>query len=129
MVLGAIILIFSIGRFEFMASFFHYSRTKRHFIWDRKVDACRQFEIGGKTYGHVLDPRSGTPSEGMTSVTVCAPDCTTADALSTAVFVAGTGLAEKLASENPALGFFLLENDPEAEPLVLGAMKNKLIAD
>ena len=89
----------------------------------------RKFEIGGKTYGHVLDPRSGTPSEGMTSVTVCAPDCTTADALSTAVFVAGTGLAEKLASENPALGFFLLENDPEAEPLVLGAMKNKLIAD
>lgn len=89
----------------------------------------RKFEMGGVTYGHVLDPRSGAPSEGMTSVTVCAPDCTTADALSTAVFVAGPGLAEKLARENPSLGFFLLEKDPEAEPLVLGAMKNKLVTD
>jgi thiamine biosynthesis lipoprotein len=89
----------------------------------------RRFEMDGKTYGHVLDPRSGAPSEGMTSVTVCAPDCTTADALSTAVFVAGPGLAEKLARENPSLGFFLLEKDPEAEPLVLGAMKNKLVTD
>lgn len=89
----------------------------------------RKFEMDGKTYGHVLDPRSGYPSEGMTSVTVCAPDCTTADALSTAVFVAGAGLAEKLARENPSLGFFLLEKDPEAEPVVLGAMKHKLITD
>jgi thiamine biosynthesis lipoprotein len=89
----------------------------------------RKFEMDGKTYGHVLDPRSGNPSEGMTSVTVCAPDCTTADALSTAVFVAGAGLAEKLALENPSLGFFLLEKDPEAEPLVLGAMKNMLVTD
>lgn len=89
----------------------------------------RKFELDGKTYGHVLDPRSGTPSESMTSVTVCAPDCATADALSTAVFVAGPELAEKLVRENPSLGFFLLEKDPEAEPVVLGAMKNKLITD
>jgi hypothetical protein len=38
-------------------------------------------------------------------------------------------LAEKLALENPSLGFFLLEKDAEAEPLVLGAMKNMLVTD
>lgn len=40
---------------------------------------------------HTMDPRSGTPlRNGVASVTVVAPDCTTADALATALMVLGT---------------------------------------
>jgi thiamine biosynthesis lipoprotein len=44
--------------------------------------------------GHLLDPATGKPSSFQGSVTVLAPDATTADALSTALFVMGpeTGL-------------------------------------
>lgn len=47
------------------------------------------FRHGGKRYGHILDPRTGWPVEGMLSVTVLAPTAAEADALSTAFFVIG----------------------------------------
>ena len=47
------------------------------------------FEIQGKRYSHILDPRSGEPAQGLASVTVIAPSATESDALSTAVFVLG----------------------------------------
>ncbi len=89
----------------------------------------KKFEVDGKTFGHVLDPRSGFPSEALDSATVFAPDSATADALSTAVFVAGKGLAEKLAKDDPSLGFLLLEKTHGEKPLVLGALKDMLISD
>ncbi|NIQ11359.1 MAG: FAD:protein FMN transferase, partial [Gammaproteobacteria bacterium] len=38
---------------------------------------------------HILDPRSGYPAEGLVSVTVVHHNAATADAASTALFVAG----------------------------------------
>ncbi len=87
----------------------------------------KKFEVAGKTYGHVLDPRSGYPSNGLDSATVFAPDSATADALSTAVFVSGMELAEKLTMDNPSLGFLLLEKTKGERPIVLGAMKDILV--
>jgi thiamine biosynthesis lipoprotein len=49
----------------------------------------RFWEIGGKRYSHILDPRTGWPTEPLASVTVIAPTATESDALSTAVYVAG----------------------------------------
>jgi thiamine biosynthesis lipoprotein len=43
----------------------------------------------GRRYGHVLDPRTGWPAEGVLSCTVLAPTAAAADALSTAFFVMG----------------------------------------
>jgi len=43
----------------------------------------------GVAIGHILDPRDGRPARDFGSVTVWAPDATTADALSTALFVMG----------------------------------------
>ena len=43
----------------------------------------------GKRYGHILDPRTGMPVEGMLSAVVLAPTAALADALSTAFFVIG----------------------------------------
>ncbi len=59
-------------------------------------DYCRKFEINGKRYGHILDPRSGYPVDNdCRSVSVIAPTCTIAGILSTTAFVLGAkdGLA------------------------------------
>ncbi len=57
----------------------------------------RQFFVfEGRRYSHVIDPATGRPvANGVVSATVLAPDCTTADALATAVMVLGAeeGLA------------------------------------
>ncbi len=49
----------------------------------------RGWDIGGRRYGHLLDPRTGWPTETCLSVTVLAPSAALADALSTACFVVG----------------------------------------
>ncbi|MEH6679252.1 MAG: FAD:protein FMN transferase [Sediminicola sp.] len=46
-------------------------------------------ELNGKKYSHIIDPRSGYPTSGISSVTVFAPKAELADALATAVFVMG----------------------------------------
>lgn len=53
-------------------------------------DAERGFWEGGVRYGHILDPQSGRPAQGMLSVTVVAPTAEQADALSTALYVLGS---------------------------------------
>ena len=49
--------------------------------------ARRGFRVGGRWYGHVLDPRSGRPVEHVVSCSVIAPDATTADVVATIVGV------------------------------------------
>ncbi len=46
-------------------------------------DYERYFELDGRRYCHVLDPRSGYPVQGWRSVSVCAPLALTAGACST----------------------------------------------
>jgi thiamine biosynthesis lipoprotein len=48
----------------------------------------------GRRLGHILDPRTGRPAEGVISATVITPSAADADALATALYVLGpSGLA------------------------------------
>ncbi|MBI4949767.1 MAG: FAD:protein FMN transferase [Deltaproteobacteria bacterium] len=71
-------------------------------------DYERFFEINGKKYHHILDPRTGFPAEGTQSATIIAKDPTLADALSTAVFVMG-----------PEKGMELIERLPDVEGVIV----------
>jgi thiamine biosynthesis lipoprotein len=51
----------------------------------------------GRRFGHILDPRSGLPVEGVLSSTVIAPHAADADALSTALYVLGPAGLERIA--------------------------------
>lgn len=79
------------------------------------------FEIDGRRYGHVLDPRTGWPAAGILGVSVVTPEATVADALSTALLVEGASLAEPYCAAHPdTLVVLVTESDPD-HPLVFGA--------
>lgn len=57
----------------------------------------RFFEANGKTYSHIIDPKSGYPAKsGLKSVTVISKDGFLTDALSTAFYVSGEEAAKEL---------------------------------
>jgi len=58
------------------------------------------FTKGDKRYAHILDPKSGYPAESrVSSVSVLAPDCLTADAVATAAYVLGKNQALKFTAK------------------------------
>lgn len=66
------------------------------------------FYYEGRRYGHILDPRSGRPAEGMLSTTVLAPSAAEADAMSTAFFVMGLDPSLDYCRRHPELGAVLI---------------------
>jgi len=61
-------------------------------------DYRRYFEIGGRHYSHIIDPRSGWPVDHATvSATARSPDCMTADALATVYMAMPPDAALRLA--------------------------------
>ena len=60
-------------------------------------DYERFFEIEGRRFCHILDPRTGWPARGLSSVSVVAGQCLVAGALATAAMVLGRSGAAWLA--------------------------------
>ena len=61
----------------------------------------RNMTIDGKFYHHIIDPKTGKPSDsGLKSVTIINKDGTSGDALATALFVKGTKDAIEYAKDN-----------------------------
>ena len=65
-------------------------------------DRYQRLQIGGKRYSHILDLRTGQPLSDHSLVTVIAPDCMTADSLSTALSAIGPKAGQALAAEKNA---------------------------
>jgi FAD:protein FMN transferase len=62
----------------------------------------------GRRYGHILDPRTGRPAEGLYSATVIAPTAAEADALSTAFYVMGPEEVANYCAAHPKIGALLV---------------------
>lgn len=63
-------------------------------------DYLRGFTVGGRRYGHIVDPRTGRPVDnGCRQVTVVARGCLQAGALSTVVFMLGAQAGTKFVEE------------------------------
>jgi thiamine biosynthesis lipoprotein len=54
-------------------------------------DYERCMVVDGVRYGHILDPRTGWPVEGLASVTIFAPTCLVAGSVSTIALLQGEG--------------------------------------
>ena len=63
-------------------------------------DAFQFVEIGGIRYSHIVDPTTGVGLTQRSSVTVIAPDGTTADGLATAVTILGVERGLKLIEQS-----------------------------
>ena len=67
--------------------------------------------IQGERVSHILDPRTGRPADAVPSVTIVARDCTTADALATAVSVLGVAEGLRLVNATPGVEALLITVD------------------
>ena len=65
-------------------------------------------QINGRRYSHIIDPRTGIPSQGIVSCTVFAGKAELADAIATAIFVMGV-----------ESGMFLIDQLPDIEAILI----------
>ncbi|MCR9197116.1 MAG: FAD:protein FMN transferase [Planctomycetaceae bacterium] len=90
------------------------------------------FRHEGRRYGHILDPRTAMPVEGMLSVTVFAESAAIADALSTAFFVLGVENAQKCCDNLPNVGAILVpypERGARVTPTIIGVPEDQIFWD
>lgn len=77
----------------------------------------QRFEVDGRTYGHILDPRTGEPAQGgPAGVTVLAPTAAEADALSTACYLLGAEGSAPLLAGRPDVGAIFVEAAADGGP-------------
>ena len=69
------------------------------------------FVHDGKRYHHILDPKTGCPARGVSSVTIIAPQAMDADALSTAAFVLGVEKGMALLKTIPGVQAIVVDID------------------
>ena len=73
----------------------------------------RYVEISGQKYHHIIDPRTGYPSQSdLKSVTIICENSAQADALSTAIFVMGLDFGVGIIKQYPELqAVFVCQNN------------------
>lgn len=76
-------------------------------------DAERFVVIDGHRYSHIINPVTGMGVEDRASVTVVAPDGTTADALETSIYIMGPEKGLKLAEQMPGVAVLYVRSTPD----------------
>jgi len=77
-------------------------------------------EVDGQRYGHVIDPRTGRPADGVLGASVITGDAATADALSTAFLIGGPELARRYCEAWPDVLAVLVLDEPGERTDVFG---------
>jgi thiamine biosynthesis lipoprotein len=93
----------------------HPLRPEKQLAQIRLVDAAlgtssttyQFFRDHGRRFGHILDPRTGWPAEGVLQCTVRAPTAALADALSTAFFVLGWDAAREYSNRQTEIAVLM----------------------
>ena len=104
-------------------------------VWLRDValgtsGAGTQFVIvDGRRYGHVIDPRTGRPADGMVSASVICESAADADALSTAFLVGGPLLAQRYVEAHRGVLALLTREGDSSTTLVIGRCENAEVAE
>ncbi|MBL9164195.1 MAG: FAD:protein FMN transferase [Planctomycetaceae bacterium] len=76
------------------------------------------FEIEGRRFGHLIDPRTGWPASGVHTATAVAATAAEADALATAFYILGPGGTSEYCASHPEAGALLVcprEGDPSGQ--------------
>ncbi len=71
----------------------------------------RGFQIDGRHYSHIVDPRTGRTAEEILGATVIAPSAVDAGALATAFCVLAPDESQKLAASVPGVEYLLVKKD------------------
>jgi thiamine biosynthesis lipoprotein len=75
--------------------------------------------IAGRRYGHIMNPATGRPAEGLLSATTVCAEAGLGDGLATALFVLGPAAAESLlAARYPAVQVVLVAGEADGRLLV-----------
>ena len=69
---------------------------------------------GGRTYGHVMDPRTGEPTDGAVLAAVVTPSATDTDALATGLLTIGAEGLPMLESVAPEARALVAERSDDA---------------
>ncbi|WP_372644795.1 FAD:protein FMN transferase [Ancylomarina sp.] len=69
--------------------------------------------INGQTYSHIIDPRTGYPVKGLSSVSIICPNAELADALATSVFVLGKEKGLELINQLKGIECLLITDKQE----------------
>lgn len=72
-------------------------------------DYARAYVVDGKRYHHIIDPKTGYPATACRSVTIWAPDATTADGVDDAVFILGPEQGLKLVESLDGVGAVIVD--------------------
>jgi thiamine biosynthesis lipoprotein len=67
-------------------------------------------EINGKRYSHTIDPRTGMPVSGITSVTIISPFAELSDALATPVMIMGTDIGLDLLNQMKQVAALIIDD-------------------
>jgi thiamine biosynthesis lipoprotein len=87
----------------------------------------KSFTHQGRTFGHVIDPRSGTPGEAALLAAVVLPSATETDAFSTALLLAGVRGNQEIASLRANMRTLVLTADDTTGALQLAAKEIMLL--
>ncbi len=97
----------------------HETPIQKVFLRDESLSTSGNyeqfFEAGGVRYSHILDPRTGRPTQGMVSVSVIAANAADSDALSTAFFVMGREKTEEYCRGHPNIRVVMMEERADGE--------------